>query len=375
MKTLLLAPNSFKECSDSVMVSKLFKSNLRDFDLRIIEMPISDGGDGFLSVCKKNMRLKELTYEITTPYDDSLMKCSVGLDAQNKTIYIESAKVLGMNIIPIEYRHPIELSSKGLGELLNKINADVDNGRISVEKIIIGIGGTGTNDLGLGACSVLGLKLFDEYGNKLKVIPENYYKAEKIEWEHKLNFNIEIVLDVDNPLLGKNGATYVYGPQKGSTNEELEIIESGFEKIIKLLKMKEIIESANNLSGAGGGLGAGLQIFFNASLKYSRDFINIDLGLQNMAEQVDYVITGEGVFDNQSFMNKGAGIIVDYFNKTGALLFLVCGRIDDNVRYKLGANVIPIQLSDFFKSKEESIKNFEKGIELASQKIKERIAH
>ncbi len=101
MKKILIAPDSFKGCADSVTISSYFKRNLDDLkDYEIIIKPISDGGDGFLNVCKANLDLKDIDYLITTPFDESVFRCSIGFDERNKTIFIESAKVLGLNLIP-----------------------------------------------------------------------------------------------------------------------------------------------------------------------------------------------------------------------------------------------------------------------------------
>ncbi|HED38340.1 MAG TPA: hypothetical protein ENI76_08875, partial [Ignavibacteria bacterium] len=144
-KKILLAPNSFKECASSTKVADLFEKFLNtNNNYEIFKYPISDGGDGLLNVLNYNNKLIDITYSITTPYDGSKFDCTVGYDERNKIIYIESAKALGLQMIPKEKRHPLNLSSKGLGELLEQVGKSVFNREIDVNKVVIGVGGTGT---------------------------------------------------------------------------------------------------------------------------------------------------------------------------------------------------------------------------------------
>ena len=312
-KKILLAPNSFKECADSIETIELIEKYLSEYrNIEVLKYPVSDGGDGFLNTLKYNFDLSVLKYSISTPYDDSKFNCEVLYDEQNNTIYIESAKVLGLQIIPKDKRQPLYVSSNGMGELLDQINNSVFNKEINVEKVVVGIGGTGTNDLGLGMCSVYGLKLLDKYGNETKAIPVNYLNVDKILWSKpKFYFNLEVIIDVNNPLLGKFGATHQFAKQKGATNVEIKLLETGFIKIVNILKNNNIGISFNLLSGAGGGLAAGLSLFFDTPCISSFENIKTNKKLNKIMEQVDYVITGEGVFDETSLLGKGASAVIN----------------------------------------------------------------
>ncbi len=365
-RTILIAPNSFKECADSVAISNLIYSNLAEIPgLQLIKNPISDGGDGFLPVCTSNFNLKLLDYPITTPYSGKKFLCRVGYDEINKIVYIESANVLGMKIIPTGKRHPVDLSSKGMGELLKLLAEDVNSGKININKAVIGIGGTGTNDLGIGMASIFGFEIYDLNKNKLKAVPADFMKAGSVKKLNlKLPFKIELVIDVDNPLLGKNGSTMIYGRQKGSTKEELEIIESGFNNLIDLFIGNGMLEPTKFLSGAGGGLAAGFQIFFNAGLIQSDKFIAEGLK-PDTVKNIDLIITGEGAFDEQSFMKKATGSLIEKFKDRKIPVLLVCGTIDKNVRKKLPAFVTVFELVKIFGDEKNSIKNFVTGLNLA----------
>lgn len=370
-KKLLIAPNSFKEVADSDRVAYLFNKYLENnTSLSVFTLPISDGGDGFLNVCKSVFDLELRDYEITTPFDESSMVCQVGYDKTAKKIYVESARVIGLKVIPDKNRHPLKLSSKGIGDLFLKIIDDIKLDKISVEEVIIGVGGTGTHDLGLGVCSRFGLELYDIFGKKDNILPEYFYRIKNIKWNNpELPFRITTILDVENPLLGQKGAARTFAPQKGADRGEVEVLELGFKKIVNLLKDNKIQRSFDNLSGAGGGLAAGLHLFFNSSEISAGEFILKKLKLEEIASDKDIILTGEGKFDRQSLNGKGAGVVLNLATRMNKSVILCCGIVDKTVREILSKEVEVIELLSLPGSRKDSIKNFEKAIEEASSKV------
>jgi glycerate kinase len=255
------------------------------------------------------------------------------------------------------------LSSRGLGVLLKKIYADLSAGKIEFEKIIIGIGGTGTNDLGIGMACEFGMRLLDNNDRELIPVPLYFMNAEKVRFENpELPFVIEAVVDVTNPLLGSSGAAKTFAGQKGAAAEEIDYLERSFERLLNLLNAKE---RENSLSGAGGGLAAGLQLFFNAEIKTSRNFIVNDLGINSKNSNFEIVITGEGKFDDQSLFNKGAFVVIDEFRETDAKIFFVCGSSEIDPANEKRIEIVALE--EFFKDKEESIEKIEQGLERAAQ--------
>jgi len=371
---ILLAPNSFKECADSVKVIELFEKYLKNDDLEVLKFPISDGGDGYLNTLSFNIELKDLIYLISTPYNNSKFNCNIKYDRKNKIIYIESAKVLGLEIIPLEKRHPLYLSSKGLGELLNMINNSILAGEIDVNKVVLGIGGTGTNDLGLGVCSIFGMNLYDIYNNDLKIIPKNFSKTNNIIWSKpKLEFEIECIVDVSNPLLGEKGATNLFASQKGATKEEIELLEIAFARIYNVLRNNELYDLAKSNYGAGGGLAAGLSIFFNSNIISAFDSMINDKLLIKKMEQADIIITGEGKFDETTLIGKGVSAILQIGKSLNKKVFLCCGQIDDNLILELNGNMQIIQLNKFSTIDNYKL-NFEKEVENACKIIVQAIS-
>jgi len=370
---VLVAPNSFKECADSVELVTLFENgfdkhlpkNIKS-KIKFDYKPISDGGDGFLEVCKYHLGLEKLHFEISYPYSEEKFLCPVGYWESKKILFIESAEVLGLKKIPEDQRKPMELSSKGMGELLIQILDGIDNGLLDVEHVIIGIGGTGTNDLGLGMMEVFGLELYDKNDNKLDVLPKNFELVEKIVVpEVNFPFKLETIIDVENPLLGEKGACKSFAHQKGATEFDIVHLEKGFENILHELELEK--EFIAKLSGAGGGLAAAFKIFFNAEEKFASDFIEKYLEIKLENSDYNLIITGEGKFDFQSFMNKGSMIIANKFAQKNIPVYIVCGEAEGILPDD--ENIHLIELAEYFDSTEESIANIDKGIDIACKQI------
>ncbi len=361
MTRILIAPNSFKECADSVTVADLisnsFKEKADDFNLNpeLIIKPVSDGGDGFLEVCNNLFGLKIFTIKIPAPFNNGSVECHFGYSSQMQSVYIESAKVLGLNLIPLVKRHPLNLNSAGLGTLLNYLNKEKSDGRLICNKVVIGIGGTGTTDFGIGMMSELGLKLIDDNGNVLEPFPVNFSKTYKILFDKtELDFNIEIVADVNIPLLGNRGSAKQFAKQKGATENEIEELENGMQNIVNLLASNKTL----NLYGAGGGLAGAFQYFFNSKIKFADEFIKTDCGINNKLNP-DFVITGEGKFDYQTDWNKAVGVILNEFSGTGIPVFVLCGKTEKMLNNN---NIIVIELESLFEDEYESISHFPEGI-------------
>ncbi|RJP63762.1 MAG: glycerate kinase [Ignavibacteriales bacterium] len=372
MTRILIAPNSFKECADSVTVADLISSSLKekadDFHLHpeLIVKPVSDGGDGFLEVCDNLFGLKIFTVKIPAPFNNVIVDCPLGYSSQKQTVYIESAKVLGLNLIPLEKRHPLNLNSAGLGTLLNYLNKEKNDGRLNFNKVVIGIGGTGTTDFGIGMMAELGLKLFDSYGNLLEPFPYNFSKTSKIVHEKtEQNFDVEVVADVTIPLLGNKGTAKLFAKQKGAAENEIEELENGLQNIVRLLEPGYPL----NLYGAGGGLAGAFQYFLNSEIKFADEFIKSDCGL-NIQLKPDYVITGEGKYDYQTDLNKAIGVILNEFSESGIPVFIICGKAEKTNPVK---NIFVIELESFFGNKNESIQRFNEGILKAAELILKKI--
>jgi len=369
---ILIAPNSFKECADSVAIASELKKHLLSFipperlkNVNLILRPISDGGDGLLNVCKNIFSLQSLFFTIKAPWGNEKIKAEIGYDSYQQIVIIESAKVLGLNLIPQSKRNPLFLSSVGLGQLLLELKKMQESDKIKISRVIIGIGGTGTNDLAVGAMEMLGVKFFNDRRKAFYPLPVDFLKVQEIKnYKLKLPFELELIVDVQNNLLGENGATKVYGPQKGVKEKDFSAFEDGFLNILNKIGID--YPMAFKLNGAGGGLAAGLNVFLGAKIIKAESFIK-DVLLNDLKnKEIDLVITGEGKFDEQTLMGKGAGIILNIFS-TKPIAF-VCG----NAAIAGNSRKLKIyRLSRYFNSVDESIKNYRIGLKMAAKEISE----
>jgi glycerate kinase len=213
---------------------------------------------------------------------------------------------------------------------------------------------------------VFGLELYDEFDNKLEVLPKNFSKVKKIVVpEFESPFKIELICDVENPLVGKDGASKIFALQKGATTEEVEELDKGFVKILTELEIDK--KTIKELHGSGGGLAAAFKIFFDADERFASQFILHDLGIHNNQSNYNLVITGEGKLDSQTIMNKGAMIVVDEFAQKNIPVYFICGLTEGDLP-KIN-NLKVLELAEYFNSQEESIKKIEQGIELACKRI------
>ncbi len=365
---ILVAPNSFKECADSVEISEIINKKLFENHFnKIILRPLSDGGDGFLSVMKNILDVIEINIKVEDN-NDQTKDYKILVDEKNETAYLESASAIGLKCIEAKNRKPLLLNSELIGKIINNLAIGVKHSELKIKKLVIGIGGTATIDFGIGACSQLGLSLFDDDGNKLTPVPQNFTKVSSIKIiRPDLPFALECIVDVDTVLIGEPGAIEIYGKQKGASEKDLKIIKNGIQNIINLISADKELNIPNELNGAGGGLAAGLNIFLDAKIIRAEDFIKNDILKDIHLNEIDVVITGEGSFDNQSFEGKGAGIILKLFAERNIPIILINGSTNLPPSIKLHENVFTINLIDFFKSKEESMKNYQRGIAQATQ--------
>ncbi len=368
---ILLCSNSFKESLNSVDINITIAKYLTSKSIELF--PISDGGDGFLKVIQFTKKCNSKYYFIPSPLLNKKIRVEVLYD--DKNIYVESANALGLKLIPIQKRTPLKTSSYGFGELLNKI---IHDKTLIGKRLIIGVGGTSTNDAGCGMAQALGYKLVNINGKPLNPGGKNLRSLEKITNFENIkskfsNLNIISVSDVQNPLTGPNGSTKIYAKQKGAKQKDIHILEMGminFARIAKRFTGKNFTQ--RKMYGAGGGLAAGLNVFLNSRVIPWNEFFEIKKFEQ---KNYDYIITGEGKVDSQSFSGKSVGEIFKLSKKINAKLILVCGTVDEKsieVLHRRGVHkIIPIQ--KYFKNEIESIGKTSLGLKLAAKEINQII--
>ncbi|CCU80995.1 Glycerate kinase [Halanaerobium saccharolyticum subsp. saccharolyticum DSM 6643] len=301
---ILVAPDSFKGSLTAMEAAENIKNGIHNYDSKIDVdlLPMADGGEGTVQSLVDATKGEIIKKKVTGPLGNRV-EAFYGLLGDKKTAVIEMAAASGLPLVPEEKKNPSKTTTYGTGEL---IAAALDAG---AQKIIIGIGGSATNDAGVGMAQALGAEILDEKGEQIDFGGGSLSQIEQIKLD-KLDSRLKDVeilaaCDVDNPLYGKEGAAYVYAPQKGANPEMVEILDQNLRHFNDIV-IKELNKNPNEISGAGaaGGLGAGLVAFLDAELKAGVTIILDLINFEERLKNVDLVITGEGMLDGQSIYGK-----------------------------------------------------------------------
>ncbi len=301
---ILVAPDSFKGSLTAMEAAENIKKGIYNYDPKIdIDLlPMADGGEGTVQSLVDATNGKIIEKEVTGPLGKKV-KAFYGLLGDGKTAVIEMAAASGLPLVPEGEKNPLKTTTYGTGEL---IAAALDAG---IQKIIIGIGGSATNDAGVGMAQALGAEILDKNGEQIDFGGGSLNQIEQIRIDN-LDSRLEsveilVACDVDNPLYGEDGAAYVYAPQKGADQEMVEILDQNLRHFNDIV-IKELNKDINQISGAGaaGGLGAGLVAFLGAELKAGVDIVLDIINFESRLKDIDLVITGEGMLDGQSIYGK-----------------------------------------------------------------------
>ena len=304
IKKILLSPQEFKESLSGIEVAMAMKKGIRNVDKNVtIDLcPVADGGDGTLQTLVDITKGELIKQKVHNPLG-KIIDAEWGKLGDNKTAVIEMAKASGLALLNENEKDPMKTSTYGTGELFKSA---LDHG---IKDFIIGIGGSATNDGGAGFASALGAKLLDS--NNDVVIPSgetigNISHIDISGLDKRLQeVKVRVACDVNNPLCGENGASNIFGPQKGANEKTIKILDKSLRhwaKVIKDQLTKDILNVPG--SGAAGGLGAGLMAFTDAELSSGADIVLDYLNYEKKLEGVDLVIVGEGQTDRSTKLNK-----------------------------------------------------------------------
>lgn len=328
---IVLAPDSFKESMTAKQACEAMESGIKKVNDQItcIQVPMADGGEGTMQSLVDATGGEIFTLNVIGPLGNDV-EASYGILGDGETGIIEMASASGIHLVPKEKRNPLITTTYGTGQL---IKACLDHG---VKKLIIGIGGSATNDGGAGVVQALGGKLLDDNGKELNFGGGALGKLSSIDLS---NFDtrikdviVEVACDVNNPLCGERGASKVFGPQKGATPEVIEILDSNlrnYANVIKKELAKDIVEAPG--AGAAGGLGAGLMVFLNGNLQKGIDIVIEYTALEEKVKTADMIWTGEGSIDFQTQYGKtpyGVATIAKKFNKP---VVAFAGRVGEEI--------------------------------------------
>jgi len=329
VKTILVAPDSFKgslSARDAAAAMELGVKNILP-DSVVIKHPISDGGEGLVDILTPALNGKFVTTEVSGPFPGQRAKARWGLSGDQSTGIIEMAEAAGLTLAPPGKRDPKIATTCGVGEL---IRAALDAG---VTSLIIGIGGSATNDGGAGMAEALGVRFMKKSGQLLGRGGAALAALDRIDVSDKdpRVDQVEIIVasDVQNTLCGELGASAVYGPQKGASPRDVKVLDAA------LFRYGEVLQSALGIDvlsipggGAAGGLGAGLVAFCGAQLRRGIDVVFHVTNFDDHLLSADLVITGEGKIDEQVRFGKALAGVIERAQRAGVPVAAVVGSVD-----------------------------------------------
>jgi len=366
---IIIAPDSFKGSLSAAEVIKIISKEARIAfsKAEIIGIPLADGGEGTVDAMLFDGAGVRRACTVSDPLGN-IINAEYGVI--NDTAIIEMASCSGLTLVPESLRNPMKTTSRGTGEMIKHV---LDEG---IRNIIIGIGGSATNDGGIGAMQALGAEFYDSDNNL--IYTGNGEKLSEIRRIELKNFDkrirnsrIKVMCDVTNPLTGERGATYTYGRQKGADEETLDLLEKGMRNYEEILN-ESFERKISKISGAGaaGGMGAALLGFCGAELVSGIGLLLETKKFSERIKRADLIITGEGRVDGQSAYGKAIQGIAGYAGKANVPVIVIAGSVGEGYEkaYDFGVKAIfsiadgPMSLDECMKKSESLLKSTAKNI-------------
>ena len=337
---IVVAPQSLKGSLDAQEVGQAIAEGIRrvwsNADIRVV--PVADGGEGTVQALVAATGGKVMRVLVTGPLVEQVV-ANYGMlgGDQSETAVIEMAAAAGLPLVPPGQRDPRKTTTRGVGEMMQAAMA------AGAKRLLIGIGGSATNDGGAGMAQALGVQLLDDQGNELPVGGAALAHLARIDvtnLDPRLkDMEIQVASDVTNPLCGPEGATAVYGPQKGATPEMVRELDAALVHYVELLR-RDVGADVMNTPGAGaaGGLGAGLLAFAHAHLVPGAHLVLKTLDFANTIKGAALILTAEGRLDSQTAYGKAVGAVAQTAKAAGAWVVALAGSVtaDDAALAKMG---------------------------------------
>lgn len=328
---IIIAPDSFKGSLSAPQAAMAIETGIKRAlpDANTVLVPVADGGEGTMESLITSTEGRVVEVDVTGPMHMPV-KAAYGILGDEVTCVIEMASASGLILVPAEERNPMISTTYGTGELIKRA---LDDG---CRKFIIGIGGSATNDGGIGMLQALGMRLLDAGGNEIGFGGQELHRIVEID-DRNLDPRIResqflIASDVQNPLIGPNGASHVFGPQKGATVEMVESLDRSLGMWADLVEAKTGI-SLHQLAGAGaaGGIGGAFQSFFPSTMKRGIDIVIEYTRLGEKMQDAALVFTGEGQIDYQTASGKTPMGVAQEAQKRGIPVFVLAGSIGSGI--------------------------------------------
>ncbi len=325
---VVVASDSFKGCLTSMQVAEGVEAGIRKCcpDCQVVKLAVADGGEGTVDALLETMGGRRVSAEVSDPLGRPCM-AEYAILNDEVTAVMEMSSASGLTLLKHEERNPLLTSTYGTGQMI----ADaLDRG---CRRFLIGIGGSATNDAGMGMLEALGCRFLDQEGNELRGCGESMTRVVTIDMSDlrpEVNESEFIVAcDVDSPFHGPEGAAYVYGPQKGATPEMVIRLDAGLRNMADLIAREMGIQVADMPgAGAAGGLGGAFKAFLNAELRKGAEMVLEAIGFDEIIKDADLVITGEGRIDAQTMTGKLPYAVARRAGAQGIPVLAICGRAE-----------------------------------------------
>ena len=324
----VVAVDSFKGSMTSMQAGNAVKRGILSAcpNAEVVVCPVADGGEGTTDALIEGLGGEKISLTVTGPYED-FVSCYYGWLSKQKTAVMEMASAAGITLV--KERNPLRASTRGVGEMI------ADALKRGCRNFIIGIGGSATNDGGIGMLKALGYSFLDEKGQDVGEGAQALGKVMKIDADKRNPLleqaHFQIACDVTNPLCGVNGATYIFGPQKGVVEEQKQPLDEAMHHYAEVVEQHFHCDSMNQAgAGAAGGLGFAFLTFLGGELIPGVSLVLSVNGLEKELQNADIAVTGEGKLDAQSVMGKAPVGVARLAKKYGVKTIAFAGSIGDD---------------------------------------------
>ena len=326
---ILIATDKFKDSQTALQICEgLKKGILKTFPTATCEtLPLADGGEGTLETLQIVIGGEFITCEVQDPLFRKIQAKYLWI-ASSRTAIVEMARASGIELLQIEKRNALITSTFGTGQLI------LDALEKDAQEIILTVGGSATNDGGIGMANALGYVFMGKNKNELKPIGENLLKIHSID-KKNIHPNLAytkftVATDVTNPFYGENGAAKVFAKQKGADEKAIGLLDKGLENLAQIFQETFSLNIQQKQgSGAGGGIGGGAMVFLNAKICSAADWILDIIDIDSKLKIANVLITGEGKIDSQTWQGKLISRLLERANKFNVSTILVCGTMQD----------------------------------------------
>lgn len=371
---IILAPDKFKNSLTGLQFCEVVQKRLEQSikNVEVIKLPLADGGDGTIDVINFYLEGEPVKVNVSNPFFKTIQATYLYAE-QQKIAFIEMAEASGVKLLEKEDFDCLHSTTLGTGQLI--LNA-IKKG---AKEIILGIGGSATNDCGIGMATALGYRFLDKDNNVVKPIGKNLALINKIDDTNVLpelkHVAFKIACDVSNPLHGENGAAYVYAPQKGASPKDVLVLDKGLKHFSKHIDNHFNIDS-QSISGAGaaGGMGIGSVVFLGGNLQPGIQLVLELAKFNTKVKNADWIITGEGKLDQQTLSGKTIQGVLNIAQKHQIKTAAFCGSVDlsEPALKTLGVSYADAVIN-YAKNIDDAMKNSSKYLDEITLKFSEVI--